>query len=263
METNNTFSFRRFWLLCQQSLIINKKMIGLSIVGYAGILFIMLMLFQAGTHFRQWEFKNYFLTFFITFIILGIGFSSLAFSAFRSKEKCMFYLMLPSSTSEKYLLEFLVYIIGYIIVMPLLFLLVAYLESHMVHMFNPDFNQFSFSIPEFGNNLRLSSNTLHRGSLFIGEVEILFLIFAVFFTGASHFPKSPLSKTILTVIIIYIGFSFYASFLKYIVNMGGPNRTSGLNQLIQNDHTYSLIITGIIDIALFAIAWFKLKEKEV
>lgn len=263
METNNNFSFRRFWLLCQQSLIINKRMIGLSIISYSGILFAMLLLFQAGGHFRQWDFGSYFFTFIFTFILLGIGFSSTAFPAFRSKEKCMFYLMLPSSATEKYLLEFLVHIAGFVIVMPILFLLVAYLESHMVHMFNSGFDQFSFSANYFKVKFHISSEDSNIGLSIIAAVEYVIFLFLVFFTGASHFSKSPLSKTILTVIIISTGFSIYSSFLTYVMELGEKPKALFINNMIHNGFGIVVLIISIMNLSLLAIAWFKLKEKEV
>src|ERR1035437_5541610 len=85
METNNSFSIRRFFLLCKQSLIINKKLFGISLAGFTGTLFIVLILFQSDANFRNWENHDYMRTFAILFFSLGIIYSSLSFPAFRSK----------------------------------------------------------------------------------------------------------------------------------------------------------------------------------
>src|ERR1035437_9821674 len=94
MQTNNQFTIQPFVLLGKQSFIINKKMIGISLVGFIGILFLTLLFFQSVKHFVNWDQKSYEVTFVSFFFPLGIIFSGLSFPAFRSKEKSMTYLML-------------------------------------------------------------------------------------------------------------------------------------------------------------------------
>src|SRR5665647_2458070 len=87
MQTNNLFTFQRFGMLCKQSLIINKKLIGLSLAGFVGILFIALIVLQSASNFDRWENNDCMVTFVFLFFQLGILYSGLSFPSFRSKEK--------------------------------------------------------------------------------------------------------------------------------------------------------------------------------
>src|SRR5690242_12789056 len=97
MKTNNIFSFRRFWLLCRQSLIINKKIMGMALIGLIGLSIAILLFIQANSSLKSWDIKSYIVLFLFPFFILGIIYTSLSFPAFRSKEKSMTYLTLPAS----------------------------------------------------------------------------------------------------------------------------------------------------------------------
>ena len=119
MQTNNLFTLQRFVLLCKQSFIINRKLIAISIAGFAGTLFLALIFFQFTAHFSYWNNKRYEAIFIFLFLSLGIIFSGLSFPAFRSKEKTMAYLMLPASASEKFVFELLTRIVLFLLVMPL------------------------------------------------------------------------------------------------------------------------------------------------
>ena len=83
MQTNNQFTVQRFVLLGKQSFIINKKMIGISLIGFVGILFLSLLFFQSANDFVRWDNKSYEVTFVTLFFPLGIIFSGLSFPAFR------------------------------------------------------------------------------------------------------------------------------------------------------------------------------------
>ncbi|MCK9639695.1 MAG: hypothetical protein M0R39_07255 [Prolixibacteraceae bacterium] len=87
MQTNHQFSFQRLLLLGKQSFLINKKLIGISLAGFAGILFLLLVWFQYISHFTRWENKNYMITFTFLFFITGIIYTGLSFPAFRTKRK--------------------------------------------------------------------------------------------------------------------------------------------------------------------------------
>ncbi len=148
MQTNNNFSFRRFMLLCRQSLIINRKLIGMTIIGFTGMLFVILLYVQSTRNFRSWDLSSYVVTFFILFFGLGIIYMSLSFPAFRTKEKSTTYLLLPSSTSEKYVFELISRLLVYVILMPLLFWLVVKIEGAVVHRFVTYFVSYQFTLKD-------------------------------------------------------------------------------------------------------------------
>jgi len=260
MQTNNQFTMQRFVLLCKQSFIINKKMIGISLIGFVGILFLTLLFFQSVKHFVNWDQKSYEVTFFSFFFLLGIVFSGLSFPAFRSKEKSMTYLMLPASASEKYIFEFLVRVVLYIILMPLLFWLVANFEGAVVHYFVPELTNHSFPF--------IKQNSIHIENIGwqdLAKLQAFLLVFVVCFTGASHFTKSPLMKTLFTISLIAMGYGLFTFLLLKGLNLESFHIESKRIFFIKNEHdgmVFLSILETVINLSLLAIAWFRLKEKE-
>ncbi|MCX6238138.1 MAG: hypothetical protein NTY07_11390 [Bacteroidia bacterium] len=263
MQTNNLFTFQRFAMLCKQSLIINKKLIGISLVGFSGTLFLILMLNQAGANFSNWENNDYLGTFAFLFFVLGIIYVSHSFTAFRSKEKSMTYLMLPASASEKFLFELVSRIIVFILLMPLLFWVIANLEGSIVHYFVPRLENYEFS---FGNVFSEITNP----SKFDGWAKFAILqgglfVFISSFTGACYFSKSPLLKTMFTISIIAAGYGLFTFLLIKGLNLEAFHAENNRVLFIKNDHdamVFLAIAVTMINLCLLTIAFFRLKEKE-
>ena len=262
METNNSFSFQRFTLLCKQSFIINKKLIGISLGSFSGMLFLILFGNQSGAHFNQWENHDYLGTFVFLFFVLGIIYTCLSFPAFRSKEKSMVYLMLPASVSEKFTFELLTRIVLYIVLMPLLFWLVANIEGIVVHSFMPELTNYKFSFRD--GFLTIVKNGKFEFWALILTIQGILFVFIAPFTGASHFSKSPLLKTVFTFLTIIAGYGFFVFLLikgldlEHIHSMN--NHVLFLNK--ENALLFLGIISTLINLSLLSIAFFKLKEKE-
>jgi hypothetical protein len=263
METNNIFSFQRFMMLVRQSVRVNKNLIGISLAGVTGTMFFSLVLFQKANGFQSWGNDGYFGTFVFFFFLLGIIFSSISFPAFRSKEKSMSYLLLPASTAEKFAFEFLTRIVAFIFFMPLLFWLVANLEGAIVHYFVPKFINYKFSFGQVWAQIinRERPNEWDRFAI----IQVCLFCFIAVFTGASHFSKSPLIKTLFTFSIICCGYAF----LAYILFKGlGIKEYQPSNDSILFINSYRTvnflaITTTAVNLVLLAVAWFRLKEKEV
>jgi hypothetical protein len=265
MQTNNTFSFRRFWLLCQQSLILNRKIIGMAIIGFVGAVFVILWLFQSmNNDFRNWPIDSYFRTFFILFIGLGIIYMSLSFPAFRSREKSTTFLLLPSSTSEKYVFELLSRLLIFIILMPLLFWLVVKIEGAVVHRFDSSFVSYQFTLEEVINKLKPSDKV--SDWMFYTYVQMILFAFIFSFAGASHFSKSPLLKTLFTFSLLAGGYFLLIYLLYKGLNLRDYNPVNNriLGMEVRN---HSPIIGGIaltvINLTILAFSFFRLKEREV
>jgi len=263
METNNSFSFQRLMLLGKQSFVINKKLIGISLGGFSGILFLILWGNQSGKNFSNWQNGDYLGTFASLFFVLGIIYASLSFPAFRSKEKSMAYLMLPASASEKFLFEFVNRIILFIFLMPLLFWVIANLEGSVVHYFVPELKNYTFSFgqafseiskqPEFNTWAKLA---ILQGCLFV---------FISSFTGASYFSKSPLLKTMFTLSFIVAAYTMLTLLLFKGLNIREfrPVNDRVLFIYGKNCAIVALAIgITVINLCFLAIAWFRLKEKE-
>jgi len=263
METNNTFSFQRLMLLSKQSLIVNKKIIGISLAGFSGILFIALIVLQSAANFKNWENRDSMVTFLFFFVQMGILYAGFSFSAFRTKEKSMTYLMLPASVSEKFVFELLTRIVLFILIMPLLFWMIVNIEGAIVKYYIPELTCYKFS---FGETWSEINHQLHNdGWVKFATVQgCLFVFFAVF-TGASYFSKSPLLKTLFVFSILVAGYALFTFLLVKGLNLKAfhPAR-SGV--LFMNDKNsviiFFAILATVINLCLLSIAYFKLKEKE-
>jgi hypothetical protein len=256
METNNIFSLSRFIQLCKQSLIIHKKLIGITIAGFSGFVFLFLMLVQI-KNYVGWNNNSYMLTFLVMFFLGGTIYSSLSFPAFRTKEKSISYLMLPSSVTEKFLFEFLARIILFIIVMPFVFWIMANIAGIIMHHYIPEFINYRFSFSK-----TLISFAFQKGNTAWTNLAIIqgwLFIFIAAFTGASHFSKSPLVKTLFTLSLI-------AYLLVKGINIKGYTLDNDRLLFIHNKNQamafFALAIT-VTNLCVLAIAWFRLKEKEV
>ena len=263
METNNLFSFQRLMLLGKQAFIINKKLIGISLAGFAGTLFMFLMLFQSMSHFSNWDNKAYVVTFIFLFFSLGVIYSSLSFPAFRSKEKSMAFLMLPASATEKFVFELLTRIVVFILLMPLYFWIIANFEGMVVHSFMPELTNYKFSFHE-GYMAIVKDGRFEFWALILTLQGILFVFIAPF-AGASHFSKSPLLKTMFTFSLVIAGYGLFVYLLVKGLSLEGIH-PEGDRVLFMHNTDSALVFLGIlstaINLSLLSIAFFKLKEKE-
>lgn len=264
MHTNNKFSFQRLMMLFKQSLRVNKKVIGISLGGVTGVLFLSLILLQNMSDFQRWTNRDYIDVYLFFFFSLGIIYSSQAFPAFRSKEKSMTYLTLPVSTSEKYIFELLTRVIGFILLMPLLFWIVANIEGSIVHYYEPSFINYKFSFNHVFTELNNSKPIPGWNKLAI--IQSGLFVFIAVFTGASHFKKSPLVKTLFAVSVVIIGYLLFIYLLYKGLNINKYSTSNNRVLFIKSEEEaiafYSLAAT-VVNLSLLAIAWFRIKEKEI
>lgn len=265
MKSNNLFSLRRFMLLFKQSFMVNKKLIGISLAGLTGIIFISLVLFQSVSKFQIWNPGRSMATFQLFFFSLGIVYSSLSFPSFRSKEKTMFYLMLPASNFEKFIFEFLTRIIAFILFMPFIFWMTANIEGAIVHRFIPESIGFYYRFP-FETFLKTFNHkdTLEGWHKF-SNIQTGLFVFVAAFAGASYFSKSPLMKTIFMFLIIFGGFSLFTYLLYKGLNLNENNLSIERIPFIKSRDqgaVFTALLITTVNLALLSIAWFSLKEKE-
>ncbi len=263
MQTNNLFSFRRLTWLFRQSLIINKRIIGISLIGFSGTLFAALFIFQLMARFR-WTDQNATVMFLVLFFILGVIYSSLSFPAFRSKEKSMSYLLHPASSSEKFVFEILTRIIAFIIIFPVLYWLIANAEGWLAHQFFPELTHYRFSVLREGNGLYFQSDDTVWQVKWLVVMGVL-SIFFIPFTGAGFFRKSPLLKTMFTLVIIGAAYTLFIYILFKGLHLHDYEPQGHRVLFIrskENVLTFSVVATGVINLALLAMVWFGIKEKE-
>jgi len=263
METKINFSLSRLMQLFRQSWIINKKLIGITVAGFCGFVFIILLLSQVSSY-SSWSNSRYLFAFTSLFFSTGIIYTSLAFPSFRMKEKTISYLLLPATTSEKFTFEVISRIVLFFIVMPFLFWLMANIEGTIMHYYKPEFAAYRFSFSEGWLNLNSQGNLHAWGSLAI--VQGVLFVFIASFTGASHFSKSPLVKTLFSVSIIMASYALFIYLLVKGLKLEEYTITKDRLLFIHNEKealVYTSLAITAINICLLAISYFRLKEKEV
>ena len=255
MENIKSFSFKRILLLMQKTLYESGKsvIIGLSTIFgiYSLILFISVL--HSGS---AWIHLDAF--YFAGIFIAGFFISGSAFANFRNKEKTMSYLMLPASVLEKFISEWLlttvVFIIGYTII----------------------FYVFNFLLLFFGNTFNIEVHIVNIfNSDFLKELPKYFIIQSMFLAGAASFKKSPFFKTLFSLFLFGMFLTVYLSVLAYFLkgtfetfsfngngmNMSGMNTSYNFENhwLITSAKYFYYYVSAP---AFWLYTYFKLKEKE-
>jgi len=130
-----------------------------------------------------------------------------------------------------------------------------------MHYLNPSFNNYSFSYSEAWISF-VSSENFTAPEKFIFVPAALFVFIAPF-TGASHFTKLPLIKTIFTFTLIMGGY-FLMGFLL-IKATGADKYTTDRILFIKENNVVAFlaIFAMVINLLLLAISYFRLREREV
>ncbi len=253
MEHIKSFSFKRILLLMQKTLYENAKSVLTGLITVFG-LFSFILFMSALKDGAAWDKLQTF--YFIGLFIAGFFISGSAFSNFRNKEKTMSYLTLPASSSEKFISEWLLTSIIYIIIYSVIFFV---------------FNLLVFLIGDVFNFKVSFIN------LFTEETLRMFLhyiiIQSVLLAGAATFKKIPLFFTISSIFIFGLIITVYITLLtlsikgQFEVFRFSGNGIQGNNFNYDLKDHWLLHVPGIMYYYVTApVFWiytyFKLKEKE-
>ena len=127
----------------------------------------------------------------------------------------------------------------------------------------PDLINYKFS---FSNTFtKFAQNNSLKGWSVFAYIQTVLFVFITAFTGASHFSKLPLMKTLFVFSMIQVGFVLFAYLLSKGLNLKEVNFSVERLFFIKNEAqgiiVYS-ISALIINMSLLTISWFSLKEKE-
>lgn len=261
--SGNVFSGKRFVQLLKQHFIHNSQLYLLSTIAYIGVIIIVLSITQMGNDFLPHNldiFQGYLVAFVSIFGILYVGHS---FSAFRSKERTLTYLMIPGSHLEKFLLEFLIKICLPLLALPVLYWLTFHLQGYFFSIFIME----TFEPIGFQYLTRLEIN----GDLNPIQVKwmigcAIFLALSLAFTGSAMFSKQPLVKTLFAVAVIVMFFTAYSYIV--LVELGVNNYTPRETMwILPNTDSQVLISLSVAFLGsallMLFVAYRKLTEKEV
>lgn len=267
---NQLFDSKRVVQTIVREFALNK--LNLLIIAGSMILISLVITYIAGQFYASptslYNFPKEYHAYPIVIFIYCIAVTSFIFAELNVPEKQIDYLMLPSSTFEKYISKFLLTTFG--------FLLLAVL-AHSI-------NTMQVNILNRG----ISTNDLQVKSTNFYEMLKLYLVWhSVFFFGSVYFRKMELAKTILVLVGIGVFIYFYAQFLKELglvdliqlnrfLRIGFIGYNDPLNQVpsvqslaklswVYHDvlTTSKVILTYVIPLIFWALGFIRLREIEV
>lgn len=254
-------------LLFEQSLTFNRRIIGIGMLGITGVQFIVLFILQLCIK-NPMIISDYINPFLILFLIFGIIYSGYSFPALRSKERSISYLMLPASPLEKFLFELLSRIFFFVLLMPILFYIAANSESALIHYWFHGTENSKFSFSGAWDVLTKQGTVLISLIFFFIQVGLFVII--LFFTGASHFSKSPLIKTLFFLVIVIFGYSLLSYLFIQMLKLLDYRQLrlvgDGMMPYFKTGPNISIfynIVLIVVNLSLLAMSFFKLKEREV
>jgi hypothetical protein len=272
MPLNNYFNIKRFSLLLQQDLLINRTKYILGILGLGLISYLTMYFFLNSTKERMLSTFNYINSYYVGFFIfymMAVGVVvGTAFPDLTNKIKTNNFLLAPASVLEKLLVQFVIRIGLFIPIALGLFgtvlrLAKASLVSDLAKGFDVSkIPYFEFRLLIIGVNRTWET------------WQIIFVIFGMFsygiylFAGATYFKRYALVKTVIaSVVILLISMSFSVG-LSHIFY---PQETQGFDtkfiefavvEQISSLELFFLALSLLSWMFFLTIAYFKLKEKE-
>jgi hypothetical protein len=234
-----------------------------SLVAFAGGLFILLLFVQFMDGFQpKPDGANFALAIFVI-IAMGILCAGTAFPGLRTKEKAQGYLLLPASTFEKFLMEFLTRIILFMLIVPAVYWVVGNLEGNLVRLFQPSF-YFNPQVPFVSFGMHVGPPGF-MGWVYSLAISMYALVLTIPFTGATIFTKNPLIKTLFGVAIIFFFNLLVIYFFLSVLDFRRYYPSGRILFMADGDDSIiaGAIICTVMCMGFICAAYFKLKEKEV
>ena len=259
MKTNQIFSLKRFCNYTASNLTLHYRQLLLMTGAVSAGLLLFLSFLMLVNH--SWN-ENQWIPFLIFVVpVAGLLYVGSAFPALRSREKTIGFLMIPVSSFEKFLYEFIERIVLFCVFFPILLYLVGNLAFGIIeaikHSMDINFSAESLSylqffekvMPEEGVNL-----------IVLGSLAALSLAFA----GAVVFRKLPLIKTIIFVCAVLFSIVGYIVLIFEKMHLNQP----WLEPFFQNLEKHKIftlfaVLLFIFILIILSYAFSKLKEKEV
>ena len=191
-------------------------------------------------------------------LVIGTGFPEL-----RTKSKTIYFLTIPASIFEKYLVQFFIRIICFTIIYHILFWVSLKFAHHfyMLTDYNKHYIIYDYSI--FSSIKQAAPQVMYLIVLFI--ITLCLFLFA----GSAIYRKHALFKTVFSVMTFLFGIYILLLIYSHIFN---PEVTHGFYPELQPRNVYQeyntmvilmIAISCITNILLLPLAYFKLKEKEL
>ena len=250
------FNLKRMQSLFRRQWALSAKSWRIAMIGSVGInLAISMLILFAGSN-PEAALQSLKTSLFITFLITGMVFTSLAFKELQEPTTSVSFLTLPASNFEKYLTGWLFTFPSYSIV--------SYILYQMSYLF---ISLLAFAA--YGTSPALVSIPWNElGIIFM----VLFIVHSVFFLGGVWFKKMAFFKTLLVLFVISMVHNFWvfiwARLLMPISDLSEKEFViSGvpISNADELSHTAIWVLKSfliLISIMCLITAYFKLKERE-
>jgi hypothetical protein len=249
--------------LCRQQFIQHNQLFLLAIVAYVGVIIIALTIAQISNDLLPHN-LDIFQGFLVAFVsIFGILFVGHSFPAFRSKERTITYLMIPGSTLEKLLSEFLIRIVIIVVALPVIYWITFHFQGYSFSIFT----RYSFEPIGLQHVATIDiGDEKYPGLIQTAIASGILLALLLAFTGSAMFSKQPLVKSLFAVAVILLFFGVYSYFV--IVEFGLEQYRPPENMwLIPRNEgavlTFLIAAFILSSVVMGYVAFRKLKEKEV
>lgn len=277
MKSNQFFSFGRFYRLLRNDILLNYKKYILTcivafIVGSIFIYFQMTAQMYKGIGFQSYDYNiMFFMCIYGLVLVIGCSFPEL-----NNKDKTRSYLLLPSSTFEKYFSQFTIYFVAGLIIFLIFFWVDSYIARSVALKFaDPDqpsfISKFDFSMIFTKSErqilyiLKIVNMTVKEISGFIFKIlSVSMYLFSVkIFFRKLAFIKSVISLVVLLyafyLIMIILSIAFNPSIISFKVNIDDYQVTPTFT----NNEIFFYVIGGLSWLFFLPLGYFKLKEKQV
>lgn len=272
MSFNNYFNFKRFSCLLKQDLLINKTKYLLIILGLGLVTYMLSYWFlnsqkESMIRYDYMRNQNYMISFTFYMMLVGVIVGT-AFPDLADKIKTSSYLLNPGSTLEKLILQFLIRIGMFVPIALIIFWICIRLAKASL---TPGISGLDPSvIPYFEFRFVIT-----RWPNVVWDTwQILFGIFGLFsygaylFAGATYFKRYALVKTVIVSIVILlfsISLSTLLSHIFYAQETHGFEiqlKEFAVTKDLSSLELFFLALSMLSWVFFFAIAYFKLKERE-
>ena len=265
---SQTFNWNRFVTALKKEVVENSRTLLFSIIAIYGILALIMIIgnITLGANTSRPETM---LRYNIVFMVYGFGsiiVASLAFRGLKDKKGRTEFLTSPSSTLEKYLVNVLIYVVGFIVVFPICAQLADLTRILVLWPWSDG------DVPEPINFLNTFHNVAHQQEWWKYDSKVILEIIlwlgvlaspALYLLGSVLWPKLSFLKTFAAVYVIEIVI-FILAMIGISIFSDMPTAEKWLNGLGQN--TVMLWYTAFIAIQLIVywpLSWYLFKRKDV
>ncbi len=265
---SQTFNWNRFVAALKKEVIENNRTLLFSIIAIYGILALIMIIgnITLGANTSRPETM---LRYNIVFMVYGFGsiiVASLAFRGLKDKKGRTEFLTSPSSTLEKYLVNVLIYVVGFIVVFPICAQLADLTRILVLWPWSDG------DVPGPINFLNTFHNVAHQQEWWKYDSKVILEITlwlgvlaspALYLLGSVLWPKLSFLKTFAAVYVIEIVI-FILAMIGISIFSDMPTAAKWLKGLEQN--TVMLWYTAFIAIQLIVywpLSWYLFKRKDV